>query len=220
MSLGTGIFLSTLVIALVALYGITKDRWNWRRFVKRSVFVCFGMVLLGGMAGGAVYFYRQLPTVVGRQTEYAGLRLGMSRDEVLYVNGYPPSVLADDLDPAWTGFYVVVETSKLEKGKTIHDYSRWSYAGYNHNINVAFNDAKTVAAIHCFSKDELRRCPAIAGIADGDYEPEVLRAFGNNPVAKITGTTKSLTYPEIGVRLHLAKQRVYALEVSSPGYVR
>ena len=36
MTLGTGISLSMVVIAVVALYGITRDRWNWRRFVKRT----------------------------------------------------------------------------------------------------------------------------------------------------------------------------------------
>jgi hypothetical protein len=36
-----------------------------------------------------VYLYEQIPTTVSRQTEYAGLRLGMSKDEV----GYPPTCM-------------------------------------------------------------------------------------------------------------------------------
>ena len=74
MNLGTGIFLSTLVMAVIVLYGITKDRWNWRRFVKRAAFVCMGVVLLGAVAGAGVYLYNQIPITVGRQTEYAGSR--------------------------------------------------------------------------------------------------------------------------------------------------
>jgi hypothetical protein len=33
MSLGTAIFLSSLVLATVILYGMTMDRWPWRRIV-------------------------------------------------------------------------------------------------------------------------------------------------------------------------------------------
>jgi len=221
MELGTGIFLSALVIALVVLYGITKDRWNWRRFVKRTAVVCLGVVLLGVVAGAGVYLYKQIPTAVSRQTGYAGIRLGMSQDEVLYIKGYPPTVLAEEVsDPQLKGFFLVLETSKLEKGKSVGDYRHWSYKEHYRNINIAFSDARTVVAIQCFSDDKLGRCPAIAGIEDGDHETKALRMLGNNPQAKISGITKSLTYPELGVQLHLTKEQVYMLEVSSPGYVR
>jgi hypothetical protein len=34
MSVGTGIFLSSVLLAIVILYGVAKDRWRWRRIVK------------------------------------------------------------------------------------------------------------------------------------------------------------------------------------------
>jgi hypothetical protein len=92
MTLGTGISLSMVVIAVVALYGITRDRWNWRR-VKRTAFVCLGVILLVWyFSAFGVYLHQQIPTVVSRQIEYAGVRLGMSQDEVLYIKGYPSTV--------------------------------------------------------------------------------------------------------------------------------
>lgn len=36
MPLGTGLFLSALVLSLVILYAVTKDRWNWRRIALWS----------------------------------------------------------------------------------------------------------------------------------------------------------------------------------------
>src|SRR5215204_3815114 len=117
MELGTGIFLSALVIAVILLYGITKDRWGWRHFVKRAAVGCLGLVLLSVLVGTGAYLYEEVPIPVGRQTEYAGIRLGMSQDEVLYIKGYPPAVLGEEVsDPQLKDFYLVLETSKLEKG--------------------------------------------------------------------------------------------------------
>jgi ABC-type nickel/cobalt efflux system permease component RcnA len=48
MDIGTAIFLSSLVFATVALYAITKDRWNWRHFA-----LDVGRVL-AGLAIGAI----------------------------------------------------------------------------------------------------------------------------------------------------------------------
>jgi len=49
----------------------------------------------------------------------------MSQDEVLYIKGNPPTVLAEEVsDPKMKGFFLVVETNKLEKGKSVRDYLR------------------------------------------------------------------------------------------------
>ena len=87
MDLGTSIFLSTLLFSVVVLYGITKDRWNWGRLVKRTSIWCFGLIVLGAATDGGLHLYNQIPPTVARQTQYAGLRLGMTKDEVLYIKG-------------------------------------------------------------------------------------------------------------------------------------
>jgi hypothetical protein len=88
MSLGLGIFLSTLVLAVVILYGLTKDRWGWRRILKRTALT---LLALAAIIGG-VYFWNQLPVP---QTEYAGIRIGMTPDEVMYIKGFPPTVFGE-----------------------------------------------------------------------------------------------------------------------------
>lgn len=195
MDLGTGIFLSTIVLAIVVLYGITKDRWNWRRLIKRTALACLGFVLLGAVGGGGVYLYNHMPVTVGTQREYAGIRLGMNQDEVLYIKGYPPTVLAEEVpEPKLKGFLLVLDTNKLEKGKSVRDYRHWSYKELSRSINIAFDEAAKVAAIQCYSEDKLGRCPAIAGIEDGNQEARVFRILGDTPHSEITGVTKSLTY--------------------------
>ncbi|MGD9769700.1 MAG: hypothetical protein AB7U62_18860, partial [Pseudolabrys sp.] len=89
MDLGTGIFLSSVVLAVVILYGITKDRWSWRRIVKRTALVLLCLVILGTVVGVGISYWPQIPQKPERQTTYAGLRLGMTQDEVLYGKGYP-----------------------------------------------------------------------------------------------------------------------------------
>jgi hypothetical protein len=90
MSIGTAIFLSSCVFAVVILYGVTKDRWPWRRFVARSALVILGIIVAAGAIIGGFIFLNQPPTpILARQTEYAGLRLGMSPNEVLYIKGTP-----------------------------------------------------------------------------------------------------------------------------------
>jgi hypothetical protein len=48
MSIGTGIFLASLVIATVLLYGQTKDRWKRRRAAKRAGIALVVLVMSGG----------------------------------------------------------------------------------------------------------------------------------------------------------------------------
>lgn len=216
MELGTGIFLSALVIAVVMLYSATKDRWKWRRLVKRTLLVILGLLLVGSAAGVSTYYYQQIPSAVVQQTEYAGLRLGMTVDEVLYVKGEPTSVVTDEevTDPKYKGFYRVVATKEIEAGKSVRDFRYWSYALPYRNLNVRFNNERTaVVAIHCYSEDRLGRCPSIAGIDDGDSESQVLAKLGRNPRSSIDGVTKTMLYPELGIKLQLTKEEVYALEV-------
>lgn len=221
MSIGTGIFLSSLLLAIVILYGITKDRWPWRRMFKRTGIGLLVFVVIGAAAVGALYLWNQLPARVGLQTEYAGLRIGMSPDEVMYVKGYPPVVLEAEAEGEWKGFYKVVQTKDLEKGKRVQDYQHWSYNGANSNINVEFDKTKSsVIAIDCFSNDKLNRCPPVAGLKDGDSEKDVIRKLGTPNISKIQGVAKSMVYSNLGITLTLTTEQVYMLSVNDPNQER
>ena len=121
---GTGIFLSSVLIAIVLLYGFTKDRWRWRK-----IGVWLLLLILVPIAGSAAvatlahYWDELFPTRLGRQTQYAGLKLGMSPQEVIYIKGYPPVVLEkDNSDSAWARLGLrVVETKDLAQGKKVTD---------------------------------------------------------------------------------------------------
>ena len=77
MSVGLEIFLSTLVMALVFLYVITRDRWNWERGVRLLFLGSVAIASLARIGIASVYVWtlgsniwkRSLPIV---QTEYLG----------------------------------------------------------------------------------------------------------------------------------------------------
>jgi hypothetical protein len=205
MSIGLGIFLSSLFLGTIALYGITKDRWNWRRIGRN---ISLGLLVVA-IAGAGVYFWNDLPIPISKQNEYAGLRLGMTQDEVQYIKGYPPTVLSEIVEGEWKGFGLLnIDTTTLEKGKRVEDYKEWSYGMGVGRIDIEFGPAKTgLVVIECYSSDHLKRCPAIGGITDGNTEQEVIKKFGKPDTASIDGVTKSLYYKNIGVQFWLGSPK-------------
>jgi hypothetical protein len=219
MSVGLGIFLASVVIALVVLYGITKDRWSWRQIARLCALIIAALVVLAGAVIGGVYFWSRLPAITSPQTEYAGIRLGVGPDEVLYIKGYPEEVLGEMIGGEWPGFKLVIVTKDLEKGKDVHDYQDWIYEGSLNRIEVTLNAEKTaVAVINCYSNDSQRRCPSILGVTDGDSEQEVIRKLGAPGTSQITGVTKFISYPNAGIHLWLTKERVYLLGINDRKY--
>jgi hypothetical protein len=211
MNLGTGIFLSSSVLAIVLLYGFTKDRWRWRKIVIRTLFSI--LILVVGSAAVialANYWDEIFPVQVGPQTQYAGLKLGMSPQDVMYVKGYPPTVLEEDADVAWK----VVKTSELAKGKQATDYRHWSYEQYKSNLNIKFNKERSeVVAISCYSEDKLTRCPLIGNVSDGTSEKDVFRKLAAQAEQRMEGVSKQLRFPSLGVKLWLTKEEVYMLAI-------
>lgn len=215
MEIGTGIFVSALLLAVVILYAVTKDRWAWRRIITRTALVLLAIVLPITLVGIGYYLW---PEKIGRQTEYAGIRLGISPAEIKYIKGYPPIVYGPS-ESETEDWKPIIETKNIEKGKSVEDYTEWSYTYDHYRIDVTFNSTKTtVIEVTCFSGDQLRRCPTIAGIADGASEQEVIRRFGQADRSKISGVTKALTYSKIGVLFWLERERVYMIAINDPNY--
>jgi hypothetical protein len=211
MSVGTAIFFSSLVLALVGLYAATKDRWRWRAFAKHGLVAIAGLVVVAGMFGLALYAWP-----LTQQTEYLHVKIGASPNEVNYIMGAPANVYGEmSNDPDMAGWQEVIEIQKIPKGKSFRDYTDWAWKRPNGHIDITFNPEKTAAvAIECYSSDKLGRCPAIEGIADGSSEDQVLKRFGQPDTSKITNSTKRVTYQKLGVFFLLEQQIVYMLGVN------
>jgi hypothetical protein len=221
MSIGLAIFLASVLLILVMLYGITKDRWRWRRIAKLCALILITPVALTGAVIGGLYVWRQLPATIYPQTEYAGLRLGISPDEVIYIKGYPLNVYGPpEKEGEWAGFQRMFKAEELEKGEHVKNYQGWLYEDGFKRIDIKFNTEKSaVVEIECMSRDResQRRCPPIFGVTDGDSEREVIRKLGppgtfqievarSTPKVRALGGTKFMSYPNVGMHLRLRER--------------
>jgi hypothetical protein len=228
-----GVVIAVVIAVGMLLWFAVRAMWRRSRIARALAWFALAalvvMVMAAAIGIDVRYYYEvsttELVSLFGRkplvqQTEYAGLRLGMSPDEVMYIKGYPPQVLGEpDKDGEWKGDRPVIATNQLQKGKRVEDYDIWSYENDQSRIDVIFNPEKTtVIAIECYSNDRLRRCPSVAGVSDGDSEQQVIRKLGPPDASYIMGITKSLNYRTLGLILKLTKEQVYWLAIHDPKY--
>jgi hypothetical protein len=115
---------------LEQLQDATARRW---RIVGRTALILAVLVWLSSpiifwLAGVRPNRYRDVP--LAPQTEYAGLRLGISPDEVMHIKGYPPlSWPKPEAGPGQArppaGSLLVIDTKTLGNEKRPQDYQHW-----------------------------------------------------------------------------------------------
>jgi hypothetical protein len=220
MSIGTALFLSTLVIGLIILYGITRDRWNWKAIAKRTGLAVFVIVLVGLLTAGGFYLWNNLP--VGVQTQYAGLKVGMHKDEVKYVKGMPTDVLEPlTTEGEMKGWQGIITTSELLKqGKSVDDYNTWQYDLGEARLDLDFDPQSRLIVVSCYSPTYSSKCPSIGGLTVGVTEKEIVSRLGAPDDARLDGITKSLYYKNLGIYFTLEKERVYMIGVNVVHYRR
>jgi hypothetical protein len=86
MTLGDGVFLSSILLSVVALFAVTKDRWNWRRIAKWGLLVPVAAILL---LGGGVYLHGRWTDRPVPQTKFGEIELTATPADVLFVKGEP-----------------------------------------------------------------------------------------------------------------------------------
>ena len=67
MDLGTGIFLSTALLAIVLLYGFTKDRWRWRKIIVRTLFSGLLIVAASAAVVALAHYWDELFPISDRR---------------------------------------------------------------------------------------------------------------------------------------------------------
>jgi hypothetical protein len=98
MSLGTGIFSAAVLLSIVILFVVTKDRWKWKRIViglfSVAVLLVIGAVVVGKW--GEQIFDRPKPF-----TELGGIKLGASQADVKFLKGLPDAQCTDTEEKDW-----------------------------------------------------------------------------------------------------------------------
>lgn len=219
MPAGTAIFLAALVFAVLYLYQITRDRWNWRRVVRSSLMAVAAMVAFLSSILAGIFVFDKISNRPKKQTGYTDLRLGMTMAEVKYAKGYPPYVLENPESQKDTGPWMgntVIATKDFAADQRAENYRSWGYETDAHGTRVDIDFAtttKSVNRIACYSQGNMN-CPSLLGVYDGTNEAYIIEQFGKPTHEEIDGVAKKITYANLGIWFYLVKMKVYVLGVT------
>jgi hypothetical protein len=108
MSVGDSIFLSSVLLALVVVFSLTGDRWNWRKIIKWGL-ILPGVLFALAIAGTVAYDnFQKRPTP---QAEFFGVHLKSTKSDVKFTKGLPSTSLSSDKD-GW--LYPVPTSGEVE----------------------------------------------------------------------------------------------------------
>lgn len=149
MTLGTGVFLSSIVLGFIVLYVATKDRWNWKKIVLWSLGALVLTITVGvvGEWGWDKYENRATPLKT-----FWDIELGMSINDVKFRKGAPTQTFI-----------------KNGKGILIYSFNRDSL----YQISFLNDKVKRVEYIGPFWKG-----PGIKGVAMGNVIDDIQSKYG------------------------------------------
>lgn len=216
MAVGTGIFLGLAILAVVLLYGQTKDRWRWGRIaIWTAVAIATPVLIFAGWLGYEAFqdHQRTRPQLT---TEYADISLGDSMAEVRYAKGVPTDVMEPDADNRLRGWLLNIPVAELPKGKQVTDYLDWSYdSEYQGRIDVKFSpESKSVIRVLCYSSKG-RSCDSLVGVSSGSSEAHILDRLGEPSSTEIDSASgvKTLRYSQFNATYLLQERQVYMLRL-------
>lgn len=154
MTLGDGIFLSSIVLSLVALFAITKDRWNWSRIAKWGLLAPAGVALF---LSGVAYLYGSWNDRPTPQHTFAEIALTATPADVLFVKGEPKRKDGPD---RWT-----------------YDVGSGSAAPDSAKYLVMFKDGRIRFVLYTASSDQLVH-PWLLGFTIGTSYERVVERLG------------------------------------------
>ena len=85
-SLGLGVFLSSILLSVTLIYLRTRDHWRWRKIA-----LWFGIVTVGlpALVAGTYFTYQFYQNQPVRATELNGITVGAAKRDVLFLKGKP-----------------------------------------------------------------------------------------------------------------------------------
>lgn len=86
MTIGDGIFLSAVLLSVVGLFAVTKDRWNWRRIAKWGL---LGPIAAFLLLNGGAYLYGYLKDRPTPQNKFGEISLTATPADILFLLGEP-----------------------------------------------------------------------------------------------------------------------------------
>src|SRR5262249_54979798 len=151
MSVGLGIFLSSLFLGIIILFVGTKDRWNWKKIVLWP-FVALVVVAMG------IWIYNKIESSARVQTTFWDIPLGATKGDVKFLKGTPNDL--SEGEDSWA--YITYDSTG----------SLWEYV-----YRVQFRNGR-VWIVSYDANSRMSFGQGIQGLDLGDTMENVVQKFG------------------------------------------
>lgn len=195
MEIGTGIFLSCIFLGLIIIFISTKDRWKWKKIVL-YFFIFFSLLFIFG--GGGLYLYLQYEEKPKIHNELVGIKLGMSKEDVLFSKGKP---------------------KEIDNNSTNTKYEFWKYVFKNDFetfIRVGFYEDKVMRIIW-YNNSQYKNV-SLGKISEGDSSEKIYKVYGepDSMSRSIDNLSRTYNYNNYHVSFSLHLNEVEAVSIYDP----
>lgn len=192
MTIGEGIFWSTIVAVLFASILLLTKHKKWKAFRK----VAGGIVALALVSGASIWAYLRYEDRPQEAFELNGVQLGMSEVEITLAKGAPDDV--SELEPIPDGFRKIL----LYNG-----YESFTYV-------ILRGPEQSMIAVDICDKGGFGR---VQGFGEFSSEESILKKLGRPDFTSVNeqGTAKLLTYSQWNAAYELEKGSVVRVCVTS-----
>ena len=193
MSLGLGIFLSSLFLGIIFLFNATKDRWNWKKILL--VWPLIVILVVGVIGGGGLYIYNQYENRLIVYDTYLNIPLNASEADVIFLIG-------DD--------YLQRSYNKDKSAVYI------SYFEEDIGQHIRFREDK-IWRISCHSESSYS-CPSLNRIRLHDSANEVKENLGEPDIVSVTDDNleRMWIYKKFNIYMMLSKGKVDSFGIFEP----
>ncbi len=208
MTLGTGIFLSSIFLGLIFLFHSTKDRWNWRKIIKRGGVTILVLIILGGGGFTALIYQHQISEYFStgsiinldaspkKYEEVWDIKLGASQEDLLFLKGIPSS-----------------KTSNKDPNEKVWFYKQ----EYGDNWIVDFDKNDKVSQVLLY-KIYMTSDIKINGISYGSTLKTLVNKLGkpSRIIVSKDKLRKFYLYDQLNNKFVLEKAKVVAMGINKP----
>jgi len=203
MSLGTSIFLSSILFAIIILFIVTKDRWNWKKIILWPMLVVVAVLIL--LIGG-YYIYQyiyesksKVPDIYESkldlaeiQTNFWGISLDSTKSDIKFLKG----------------------NASYKESNDRH----WVYAiGERSGIHITFKNDKIYYIIY-FGKRPYG--PPLQGVYIGAGYDEIIGKFGSPSYVSMSEDElqRTLSYDKYNLTFGFKEAKVYLYGIYNPAF--
>jgi len=196
MTLGLGIFLSSLFLGIIYLFVSTKDRWNWKKIL--FIWPLYFVLVVGVIGGAGFYIYNYYESKTKIYDTYLNISLNASENDLIFIKGDGYDV--KKYDSGKNNIYIAYQENKKNE--------------YTHNIRL--KEGK-VWRISC-SSNRSYDCPPINKISLNYTTSEVEERLGKPDYESSNddSTERLWVYERLNVYMNLKQGKIVSIGIFDP----